>query len=372
MPVDVIIDPSSGQIYWNDNAGSGSTQSIAISGNASDSINFVGYSNFYSAGGGGIGTNILATFNDSATATLVPGTNGYDLGSNSLRWELFATNINASGTLTLSSSTASTSTTTGALIVTGGVGVGGSINVGGVSKFTSSASSTSTSTGALIITGGVGVGGSINVGGTSFFTASSASTNTTTGAVVITGGLGVGGSVNAGTAVSAPLFSSPSAVVLRPGTDTISGIQFCRTGTGSTIMVIDTLNSRVGIGLTNPEYDLEVNGEISATLKSFIIPHPTKPGMRLRYTSLEGPENGVYFRGELKGSNVIELPDYWTGLVDDKTITVHLTPIGNKTIFVKEIRDNKVFVGARLFQKIHCFYSVWAERKDVPKLKVEI
>lgn len=338
MPVDVIIDPSSGQIYWNDNAGSGSTQSIAISGNASDSINFVGYSNFYSAGGGGIGTNILATFNDSATATLVPGTNGYDLGSNSLRWELFATNINASGTLTLSSSTASTSTTTGALIVTGGVGVGGSINVGG----------------------------------TSFFTSSSASTNTTTGAVVITGGLGVGGSVNAGTAVSAPLFSSPSAVVLRPGTDTISGIQFCRTGTGATIMVIDTLNSRVGIGLTNPEYDLEVNGEISATLKSFIIPHPTKPGMRLRYTSLEGPENGVYFRGELKGSNVIELPDYWTGLVDDKTITVHLTPIGNKTIFVKEIRDNKVFVGARLFQKIHCFYSVWAERKDVPKLKVEI
>ena len=338
MPVDVIIDPSSGQIYWNDNAGSGSTQSIAISGNASDSINFVGYSNFYSAGGGGIGTNILATFNDSATATLVPGTNGYDLGSNSLRWELFATNINASGTLTLSSSTASTSTTTGALIVTGGVGVGGSINVGG----------------------------------TSFFTSSSASTNSTTGAVVITGGLGVGGSVNAGTAVSAPLFSSPSAVVLRPGTDTISGIQFCRTGTGATIMVIDTLNSRVGIGLTNPEYDLEVNGEISATLKSFIIPHPTKPGMRLRYTSLEGPENAVYFRGELKGSNVIELPDYWTGLVDDKTITVHLTPIGNKTIFVKEIRDNKVFVGARLFQKIHCFYSVWAERKDVPKLKVEI
>jgi hypothetical protein len=338
MPVDVIIDPSSGQIYWNDNAGSGSTQSIAISGNASDSINFVGYSNFYSAGGGGIGTNILATFNDSATATLVPGTNGYDLGSNSLRWELFATNINASGTITFSSSTASTSTTSGALIVTGGVGIGGSINVGGVSKFTSSATST----------------------------------NTTTGAIVITGGLGVGGSINAGTAVSAPLFSSPSAVVLRPGTDTISGIQFCKTGTGSTIMVIDTLNSRVGIGLTNPEYDLEVNGEISATLKSFIINHPTKPGMRLRHTSLEGPENGVYFRGELKGKNVIELPDYWTGLVDSSTISVHLTPIGNKTIFVKEIKDNKVFVGARLFQKIHCFYSVWAERKDVPKLKVEI
>ena len=304
MPVDVIIDPGTGQIYWNDNAGSGSTQSIAISGNASDSINFVGYSNFYSTGGGGIGTNILATFNDSATSTLVPGTNGYDLGSTSLRWEIYATNVNASGSILFSSSTASTTTTTGA--------------------------------------------------------------------VVITGGLGVGGSINAGTAVSSALFSSPSSVVIRPGVDSVSGIQFSKSGTGSSIMVIDTLNSRVGIGLTNPEYDLEVNGEISATLKSFIINHPTKPGMRLRHTSLEGPENGVYFRGELKGKNVIELPDYWTGLVDETTISVHLTPIGNKTIFVKEIRDNKVFVGARLFQKIHCFYSVWAERKDVPKLKVEI
>jgi hypothetical protein len=132
MPVDVIIDPSSGQIYWNDNAGSGSTQSIAISGNASDSINFVGYSNFYSAGGGGIGTNILATFNDSATATLVPGTNGYDLGSTSLRWEIYGTNLDLSGTSTLSSSTASTSTTTGALVVTGGVGVAGMVTAANV------------------------------------------------------------------------------------------------------------------------------------------------------------------------------------------------------------------------------------------------
>ena len=139
--------------------------------------------------------------------------------------------------------------------------------------------------------------------------------------------------------------SIPSAVVLRPGTDTISGIQFCKTGTGSTIMVIDTLNSRVGIGLTNPEYDLEVNGEISATLKSFIINHPTKPGMRLRHTSLEGPENGVYIRGRVEDKNVIELPDYWTGLIDPGTITVHLTPAGKfSRVYVDIIADNKIFI----------------------------
>ena len=126
MAVDVIIDPSSGQIYWNDAAGSG-TQTIAISGNATNAINIVGYSNFFSPGGGGLGTNILATFNDSATSTFVPGTNAYDLGSTALRWNFYGTGGNFSGVISTSSSTASTSTTTGALTVTGGVGVGGSL-----------------------------------------------------------------------------------------------------------------------------------------------------------------------------------------------------------------------------------------------------
>jgi len=134
MPVDVIIDPSSGQIYWNDNAGSGSTQSIAISGNANDSINFIGYSNFFSAGGAGLGTRILATFNDSITSTFVPGTNAYDLGSSSLRWNFYGTAGNFTGVISTSASTASTSTTTGALTVAGGLGVVGDVYVASASN----------------------------------------------------------------------------------------------------------------------------------------------------------------------------------------------------------------------------------------------
>ena len=34
-----------------------------------------------------------------------------------------------------------------------------------------------------------------------------------------------------------------------------------------------------------------------------------------------------FYRGVLKDSEFIELPDYWKDLVDNKTITVHLTPI---------------------------------------------
>lgn len=144
---------------------------------------------------------------------------------------------------------------------------------------------------------------------------------------------------------------------------------------GSTIFIVQALSQnsiKVGIGLTNPAYELEVVGEISATNKSFVIDHPTKQGMKLRYGSLEGPENGVYVRGELKNDNIISTPDYWTGLVDQKSFTVHLTPIGNyQQLYVEKIENFKVYVGAANSSTVHCFYSIWAERVDVPKLLVE-
>jgi hypothetical protein len=115
---------------------------------------------------------------------------------------------------------------------------------------------------------------------------------------------------------------------------------------------------------------VNVTGLLTATTKSFKIDHPTKPGMSLQYACLEGPENGVYVRGKLKGSNVIELPDYWVGLVDSESITVSITAKGRKQdIFVTEIVDNCVYLEG---DDIDCFYVVYGERKDVDKLKVEI
>lgn len=127
-------------------------------------------------------------------------------------------------------------------------------------------------------------------------------------------------------------------------------------------------NGNVGFGVNEPTHKLEVAGSFAATTKSFLIDHPTKEGMRLRYGSLEGPENGVYVRGR-SSSKTIELPDYWTALVDESTITVNLTPIGsNQKLFVKKIENNTVVVGGR---PKDYFYTVFAERKDVPKLIVE-
>ena len=144
---------------------------------------------------------------------------------------------------------------------------------------------------------------------------------------------------------------------------------------GNTALRIGS-SDNVAIGFTSDQsYKLAVNGSFAATTKSFVIDHPTKEGKKLRYGSLEGPENGVYVRGKLRGDNTIELPDYWSKLVDPDSITVNLTPIGkHQNLYVEDIIDNKVVIGnGNLFNKeINCFYVVFAERCDVEKLVVEI
>lgn len=113
-----------------------------------------------------------------------------------------------------------------------------------------------------------------------------------------------------------------------------------------------------------------INGPLLATSKSFLIVHPTKEGKWLRYGSLEGPENGVYVRGRLTNKYVIELPDYWHKLIDEETITVSLTPIGlTQQPTVGSITNKTVYV---IGENVDCFYHIFAERKDVEKLQVEI
>jgi hypothetical protein len=169
--------------------------------------------------------------------------------------------VGTSGQVLLPLSIDSTTASTGALVVTGGVGIGSTLTVGGISnhlgasnfsgitKVLSATASTSTTNGALVVTGGTGIGGNLNVGGdcnvlgnlnagyitgniignvssvvTSVGTladltvtgtiqctngiiyanASIASTSTTTGTIVVGsfGGVGVGGNVYVGQNIS--------------------------------------------------------------------------------------------------------------------------------------------------------------------------
>jgi len=130
------------------------------------------------------------------------------------------------------------------------------------------------------------------------------------------------------------------------------------------------INSSGQVGFntsTNTTYQVQVNGSFAATSKSFVIDHPTKKDYQLVYGSLEGPEHGVYVRGKVT-NGVIELPDYWAALVDEDTITVQLTAIGDSgNRWVVDVADNKVTTGGGA-----AFYFVQAERKDIDKLTVEV
>ena len=107
--------------------------------------------------------------------------------------------------------------------------------------------------------------------------------------------------------------------------------------------------------------------------KGFDIKHPNKKGHRLRHVCVEGPEAAVYVRGTLKNSNIIELPEYWKGLIDPESISITLTPIGSyQELYIKNIEwGQKVTVMNSTSGSIHCFYSFWDSRIDGEPLVVE-
>ena len=150
---------------------------------------------------------------------------------------------------------------------------------------------------------------------------------------------------------------------------------------------IDSLQvntSILGLGLINITGAITSAGAITAggalcgaslcgAIKLFDIPHPTKENKRLVHGALEGPENGVYVRGRLTDKNVIELPDYWKGLVDPASITVNLTQIGSsQDLIVDKIEwGSRIVIRSGSASNIDCYYTVNATRKDIASLEVE-
>ena len=281
-----------------------------------------------------------------------------------------------SGKATFNSTDESSSATTGSLVVSGGAGVAKTLSIGGSLNIFSASSNYS----------GFRYSGTANTTYTLPTNTPQSSVGTsvltsTTAGVMSWVGMAAGGSGSPGGSNKQIQYNNSSAFGGASGFEYTSGgiavtvSIFSPSGTGYTSgLWVSAIGgtTRVGIGLSNPQYELEILGEISATNKSFVIDHPTKSGMKLRYGSLEGPENGVYVRGELKNSNIIEVPDHWLGLVHPDSYTVHLTPIGRYAqLYVEKIENYNVYVADTNMDPIHCYYSVWAERKDIPKLITE-
>jgi hypothetical protein len=76
--------------------------------------------------------------------------------------------------------------------------------------------------------------------------------------------------------------------------------------------------------------NLNCSGTVTAAGKSFRIPHPLDETKDLVHSCLEGPEWGVYYRGEVTTANGIAevtLPDYFEALTYPEDRSVLLTVI---------------------------------------------
>jgi len=109
--------------------------------------------------------------------------------------------------------------------------------------------------------------------------------------------------------------------------------------------------------------------------KGFDIKHPTKDKHRLRHVCVEGPEAAIYHRGRVcNGQNVIDLPEYWRGLIDYESLTVQLTAIhSHQNVIVKRISpiEGRIYLQAQGGMPVDCFYHIMAARVDGEPLIVE-
>ena len=120
--------------------------------------------------------------------------------------------------------------------------------------------------------------------------------------------------------------------------------------------------------------NLNIDGSfnVSGVSKTFVIDHPVESEKYLVHACLEGPEAGVYYRGEAKIENnhstTVFLPEYVNKLATN--FTIHLTPIYEELdeepspipLKCSRVKDNKFNVYG---QNGSFYWTVYGKRQDI-------
>jgi hypothetical protein len=140
-------------------------------------------------------------------------------------------------------------------------------------------------------------------------------------------------------------------------------------------------NITAGDSFTVYVNNLNATDHIQAKTKSFSVEHPTKPGKKLNYGSLESPYHGIRLTGIgliKNGQCIVKLPEYVSKFVQKHGINIQLTNYGHsKPLYVERIDVTKNQFLVKLdgflnkFSEYEFFWTFTAVRKDVPNLIVE-
>lgn len=192
----------------------------------------------------------------------------------------------------------------GNLTVSGTATVTGELTGGGTFSWTGPVTLTGTTT----MTGTTDLNGPVNINGAT----------TQNGALHITGDTDVTGTLTV---------ANPGSIVAGNITIDTGGIH------GPTVQLDAPDLFNVQSGLTIFSGDIQVNGNSNTTgSKSFLIDHPSKPGMKLMHGSTESPVSGTEYWGASRfdenGECVVSLPDYFEALNKPTNRNVLVSPVG--------------------------------------------
>jgi hypothetical protein len=163
------------------------------------------------------------------------------------------------------------------------------------------------------------------------------------------------------------------------GRDPVSGLP---TGWGGGVHTWDVYaEGTIGIGPGNGAVlaSLGNDGTVSGVRKPFVIDHPLGEDRHLVHAAIEGPEYGVYYRGEGRledGRATITLPRYFEALCREQGRSAQLTPKVEPgadppgVLGVTEVRDGQfgVVAGQGCAPDQAFFWEVKAVRTDVDVL----
>jgi hypothetical protein len=154
--------------------------------------------------GGGTAGQLVYQSAPGTTAFTGPGTAGQLLMSNGTNAPAYQSTLTVvGGTVNITSVTASSSTSTGALQVQGGLGVGGNVNIGGTITVGSGAAVVNSSNGDLTL---AATGGNVTTTNIVIISNTTGATSGSTGALQVAGGVGVAGGLFVGGTVTATTF----------------------------------------------------------------------------------------------------------------------------------------------------------------------